>query len=87
MKIKEAYKVRQIAGENLIVQQGQMHADMTKIISLNDTALLLWQQLQHHDFTVDDVAQILIDTYAIPQQQALADAQQWIDSLAQCHII
>ena len=33
MRIKDNYKVRQIAGENLIVEQGKSQADMTKVIS------------------------------------------------------
>ena len=32
MKIKENYKVREIAGENLIVEQGKSQSDMTKVI-------------------------------------------------------
>ena len=51
MKIKPMYKVRQIAGENLIVGQGRLNADMTKVISLNDTAVLLWKELVDKDFT------------------------------------
>ena len=29
MKIKSMYKVRQVAGENLVVGQGRLNADMT----------------------------------------------------------
>ena len=44
MKIKSMYKVRQVAGENLVVGQGRLNADMTKVISLNDSAVLLWKE-------------------------------------------
>jgi len=33
MKIKENYKIRQIAGENLVISQGRGVADMTKVIT------------------------------------------------------
>ena len=49
MKIKSMYKVRQVAGENLVVGQGRLNADMTKVISLNDTAVLLWKELAGKD--------------------------------------
>ena len=65
MKIKPMYKVRQIAGENLIVGQGRLNADMTKVISLNDTAVLLWKGLVDKDFTNEDAADILVNTYGI----------------------
>lgn len=87
MRIKENYRVREIAGENLIVEQGKSQADMTKVISLNSTALLLWKELQGRDFSLEDAAQILMNHYDIPQDQALADAQKWMDALNGCGII
>lgn len=87
MKIKGTYKVREIAGENLIVEQGKSQADMTKVISLNDSALLLWNELKENDFTLEDAAHILMNHYGIPKEQALIDAQKWVDALGNCGII
>ncbi len=87
MKIKSTYKVREIAGENLIVEQGKSQADMTKVISLNNSALMLWNKLKQSDFTLEDAAHILINHYEIPKEQALIDAQKWVDSLSRCGII
>lgn len=42
MKIREEYKVREMAGEHVVVMQGRLGVDMTKIISLNESALYLW---------------------------------------------
>lgn len=81
MRINDAYKVREVAGEYLIVEQGKSQVDMTKVISFNSSALLLWQELQGSDFTLEDVAQVLINHYDIPEKQALADAQKWVDAL------
>ena len=87
MKIKGTYKVREIAGENLIVEQGKSQADMTKVISLNNSALILWNKLINSDFTLEDAAHILMDYYGIPKEQALIDAQKWVDNLTGCKII
>lgn len=87
MKIKENYRVREIAGENLIVKQGESHADMTKVISLNNSALLLWNKLKREKFSLEDAAHILMNNYGIPKEQALVDAQKWVDALAACEII
>ena len=35
MKIREEYKVREMAGEHVVIMQGRLGVDMTKIISLN----------------------------------------------------
>ncbi|MBD9092049.1 MAG: PqqD family protein [Bacteroides oleiciplenus] len=87
MKIKKNYKIREIAGENLIVEQGKSQADMTKVISLNDTAVLLWKELQGSDFSLEDAAHVLMNHYGIPKEQALIDAQKWADALSGCGVI
>ncbi len=87
MKIKDNYKVRSIAGENLIVEQGKSHADMTKVISLNATALLLWNSLAGRDFTVAEAADVLVEHYGIDRTLAETDAGRWADKLKECGII
>ena len=87
MKIKSMYKVRQVAGENLIVGQGRLNADMTKVISLNDTSVLLWKELTGKDFTCEDAADVLVATYGIEKERALTDAAKWIEKLKGCDIL
>ncbi|WP_307757670.1 PqqD family peptide modification chaperone [uncultured Mediterranea sp.] len=87
MKIKDAYKLRQIAGEHLIVKQGKTHDDMTQVISLNDTAVLLWNELKGKDFTLEQASSILTDRFGITQEQAEADTRKWMEALSGCGII
>ncbi len=81
------YKVRQVAGENLVVGQGRLNADMTKVISLNDTAALLWKELAGKDFSCEDAAEVLVATYEIEKEVAMADAAKWIEKMQECGII
>ena len=87
MKIKDNYKVRSIAGENLIVEQGKSQADMTKVISLNSTALLLWNAMAGRDFTVADAADVLVQRFGIDRNMAEKDAGNWAEKLKECGII
>ena len=87
MKIKSNYKLRSIAGETIVVNQGITGTDMTRIISLNASAKLLYEQLVGKEFTLDDVAKVLVDTYGIGSEQALADAERWADTLRKCGVI
>ena len=87
MKIKSMYKVRQVAGENLVVGQGRLNADMTKVISLNDTAVVLWKELASKDFTCEDAADVLVATYGIEKERATTDAAKWIEKMKECDII
>ena len=87
MKFKEGYKVRSMAGENVVIMQGTAGSDMTRIISLNDSSLLLWNELQGKEFEVTDVATILTETYEIDAEIAERDAKAWVENLAECGLV
>ena len=87
MKFKEGYKVRSMAGENVVIMQGKAGSDMTRIISLNDSSLLLWNELQGKEFEVEDVAKILVDAYEIDAEIAERDAKAWVEKLQECGLI
>lgn len=81
MRIDGSFKLRKIAGENLIVKQGGSHSDLTKIISLNPTAVFLWESLEGKDFTVEDAARLLVDRFGIDKDIAMKDADRWIGTM------
>lgn len=87
MKIKAEYKVRSMAGENVVIMQGSVGSDMTRIISLNDSSLLLWNELQGKEFEVADVANILVENYSIDTTTAERDAQRWVEKLQECGLV
>ena len=87
MRFKEGYKVRSMAGENVVIMQGTAGSDMTRIISLNDSSLLLWNALQSKEFEVADVATLLVDEYKIDLETATADAEAWVAKLAECGLV
>ncbi|MBE6194137.1 MAG: PqqD family protein [Rikenellaceae bacterium] len=87
MKFREEYKVRSMAGENVVIMQGEAGSDMTRIISLNDSSLLLWNELQGKEFEVSDIANILVATYEIDTEVAERDAKAWVEKLQECGLI
>lgn len=87
MKIKSDYKLREIAGETIIVNQGTASVNMTKIISLNASARMLYETLAEKEFSVEDAAQVLISTYGISNELAQKDADNWINNLKNCGVI
>lgn len=87
MKIKSNYKLRSVAGETIVVNQGMTGTDMTRIISLNASAKLLYEQLLDKDFTLEDAAKVLEETYGIGHEQAMKDAGTWAESLRNCGVI
>lgn len=87
MKINTNFKLREVAGETIVVNQGTVDVDMTRIISLNQSARLLYEALAGKEFGVEDAANVLVETYGIEFERALADAQKWADALMKCGVI
>jgi hypothetical protein len=81
MKINPIYKVRKIAGENIILLQGKTGGDMTRVVAFNESALLMWDSLQGKDFTVDDAVAVLLDNYDVEEVTARADAGKWVETI------
>lgn len=87
MRIKQGYKVRELAGENVVIMQGRSGADMTRVISLNNSSLLLWNNLLDVDFSADDVKRILLENYDVDEAVAAADAQAWVEKMQQSGLV
>ena len=81
MKINPNYKVRNVAGENIVLLQGKMGGDMTRVVGLNNSALMLWNKLQGVDFSVDDAVNIITEQYEVERPVALEDVKKWIQTL------
>lgn len=87
MKVKPGFNIRNVCGENIIVAEGKDNMDFSNIISMNESSALLWKEIQGKEFSIDDLAKILMDNYQIdedtplPIETALADAEsvvkQW----------
>ena len=84
MKKKTGFYLRNVLGENVVVAEGVENIDFSKIISMNDSAAFLWQQIGEEPFTVDELVGYFCGEYNVDEQTAKADAealvQQWINA-------
>ncbi|MBO5833196.1 MAG: PqqD family protein [Alistipes sp.] len=87
MKIKAQYKVREMAGEHVVIMQGRHGKDLTKIISLNESALYLWREVEGKEFDVVRIANLLEEYYGIDDVVAQRDAQRWVEKLDECGLL
>ena len=87
MKINSKFKLRKIAGEAIIVNQGVAGADLTRIISLNESSSLLYEELAGKEFSIDDVKNVLKDNYEVDDATAAKDSAAWVEALKQCNVI
>lgn len=87
MRIKQGYKIRNIAGENVIVAIGKLNVNLTKVISLNPTSVWLWEQLGNEEFDAAKVSELLVSNYDVDHDTASADAEAWISSLRKAGLL
>lgn len=87
MKQKEGFKLRHIGSEHIIVAEGLQNIDFSKIISLNDSASLLWEKIKGKEFDVNILADLLTENYEIDRTTALTDAKALLQSWLSAGII
>lgn len=81
MRINPDTKVRQVAGENIIIRVAGGADDMTTVMALNETALDIYNTFKGRDFTLDEVVQWLVDTYEVDAETARNDAETWLGQM------
>ena len=67
--------LREMCGENIVTAEGMENINFNKLISLNSTAAFLWKNLEGKEFTVEEMAQLLVDEYGIDMELALTDSR------------
>ena len=83
MKIKKGFNLRDICGEQIIVAEGKENIDFSNIISMNETAAFLWQQVIDKTFTEETLVDILTENYEVDRKTAQNDVEelvrQWLN--------
>ncbi len=80
MKIKNGFELRDVCGEHIIIAHGVENIDFTKVITLNESAAFIWNQVEGKTFTEDEVVRMLLDEYDVEEAQARADVKQLLAS-------
>ena len=75
------------AVEPFMAERAWNGEDMTRIISLNETSLYLWNAMYGKEFEVEDASAALISEYGIDADVASRDAQSWCDRLKECNLL
>ncbi len=87
MRINEKMKIRNVAGENIVIMPSDDAADMTKVVALNESSLLLYNQLKGREFSLDDAVQLLLDNYDVNEATARKDAEAWLADMRKHRLI
>ncbi|MCQ2348349.1 MAG: PqqD family protein [Paludibacteraceae bacterium] len=88
MTVKSGFKLRPLGNEFILVGEGIEQINFNKMITMNETAAYLWQQVMDgKEFDAKSLADLLTQEYEVTSQQALQDAQSTIESWLKAEII
>ena len=74
MRIKKGFEIQNVCGEYIIVPAGVENVDYSRIISLNETAAYLWENVAAREtFTTDDMVALLLEEYDVEEAVAHED--------------
>ena len=82
MTRKDGYILRTIAGSNVLVPIGNEIANFNGVISLNDSAKFLWENLKE-DITTEELTDNIIKEYEIDRELADKDVNEFIKILSE----
>lgn len=81
MKLKDNLTIRKIGDEYMIVSESGSGLDYTRVISLNETAAYLVQEVQQKEFTQGQWVDLLMVKYKVDEDRAKLDVQVLVDKL------
>ena len=87
MKTKKGFRLRNICGENVIVAEGIENIDFSRIISMNESAAYLWNNVQGKDFDADTLVELILQEYDTDEQTARRDIGQLLQKWQEAGII
>ena len=87
MRIKEGFELRNICGENIVIGHGVDNINFTKVISMNESAAYLWNNVQGKDFDADTLVKLILDEYDTDEATARRDIDQLLEKWLEAGIV
>lgn len=81
MRLKENFNIRKIGDQYMMVLKSHLEVNYSRVISMNEAAKYLLETVKDREFTVDDMALLLVEKYGINSETAASDAQALVDKL------
>ena len=85
-QLNKDFVLRKVCGVNVVLPTGLQVKDFGGALNLNDTAALIFEQLQAGK-TVEETAAALVAAYDVMPEKALDDVQKTIDSLREAGVV
>ena len=85
-KLNKDFVLRKVCGLNVVLPTGANVKDFGGALNLNDTAALIYEQLQAGK-SAEEAAAALVVAYDVTPETALADVQETIELLREAGVM
>ena len=85
-QLNKDFVLRKVCGLNVVLPAGLKVKDFGGALNLNDTAALIFEQLQAGK-TIEETAAAIAAAYDVTPEKALADVQKTIDLLREAGVV
>lgn len=79
-RVKNGFIIREIGNQIMAVPIGTQTSEIHGMIALSESAKLLWEALTE-GASIEQLAEVLTETYEVDRDVALEDVKKFIDSL------
>ena len=87
MKTRKGFRLRELGGDYILIGESAELVNFNNLITLNEAAAYLWQQVEGKEFDVDTLTQLLLAEYEVEEAIAHEDAQATINDWKEIGII
>ncbi|MBE6223008.1 MAG: PqqD family protein [Bacteroidales bacterium] len=86
LRFNKDFVLRKVCGLNVVLPTGANVKDFGGALNLNDTAAVIYEQLQAGK-SAEEAAATLTEAYDVTLETALADVQETIESLREAGVM
>lgn len=71
--------VRRLGKESMLVAESPELIDFDRLVTLNDSALYVWESLPQSGFDVETLVRLLADRYEVEEEVARRDSSELLE--------
>ena len=88
MKLKDGLILREVAGQYVVVPTGYRVQEVTSIVYISSSGAYLWDYMKDHEFEKEDLVAKIMEHYSgVTEEQAAADIEKFLKTLADNNIL
>lgn len=87
MKTKQGFRLRELGGDYILIGESAELVNFNHLITFNETAAYLWQQVEGKEFDAETLTQLLLAEYEVSEEIARRDAQATLEDWKRVGIV